>query len=187
MGHHTFDPSKAAKLENPENRYRYISREELLWALDLTGGENVADLGSGTGFYTDVVAPHAEHIYGIDIQEAMHDFYRDKGVPENVELLTSGIEDLPFASDHLDDAVSTMTYHEFASKEALSELARVLNRGGRLVIGDWSANGTGEAGPPLEERFSVSEAVSTIRAAGFDIEFQAERPETFLVVGVCTE
>lgn len=187
MGHHTFDPSKASKLEESERRYRYISREELLWALDLTGDEKVADLGSGTGFYTDVVAPHTEHVYGVDIQETMHDFYREKGVPENVELLTSGIEDLPFASDHLDDAVSTMTFHEFASKGALSELARVLTPGGRLVVGDWSANGTGEAGPPLEERSSVSEAVSALRAAGFDVEFRAERPETFLVVGVCTE
>jgi hypothetical protein len=50
----------------------------------------------------------------------MHDYYRKKGVPENVDLVTSGVDDLPLDSDSLDAAFSTMTYHEFASEQALS-------------------------------------------------------------------
>jgi SAM-dependent methyltransferase len=187
MGHHTFDASKAPKLEDAAARYRYISREELLWALDLTGFEAVADLGSGTGFYTDTIAPHVAHVYAVDIQEAMHDYYREKGVPENTERVTSGVDSLPFATGHLDRAVSTMTYHEFASDQARSELARVLTPGGRLVIGDWSADGTGEDGPPLEERFTMDEVTTALRDAGLEIDFQAARPETFLVVGIYDE
>lgn len=186
MGHHTFDASKAAKLEDA-GRYRYISREELLWALNLTGSETIADLGSGTGFYTDTIAPYVDHVYAVDIQEAMHEYYREKGIPENTELVTSDVGDLPFMSDHLDRAVSTMTYHEFAGDQALSELARVLTPGGRLVIGDWSADGTGEDGPPLEERFTTNEVTTALRDAGFEIDFQATRPETFLVTGVYNE
>lgn len=77
-----------------------------------------------------------------------------------------------------------MTYHEFASNRARSELARVLAPGGRLVIADWSADGTGEDGPPLKERFTTDEVTSVLRDVGFEIDFQATRPETFLVVGV---
>ncbi|AQL42072.1 SAM-dependent methyltransferase [Halorientalis sp. IM1011] len=183
MGHHTFDAGKAAKLEDAAARYQSVSREELLWGLDLTGAETVVDLGSGTGFYTDDIAPHADRVYAVDIQEEMHDHYREKGVPENVELVTSGIEDLPFDDDELDRAVSTMTYHEFATDEALAELARVLASGGRLVVADWSADGTGEDGPPLSERFSEREAATALEDAGFEIEFRATRPETFLIVG----
>lgn len=155
MGYHTFDASKAAKLEDAAARYRHLPPDELLRALDLTGSETVADLGSGTGFYTDTIAPHVDHVYAVDIREALHDFYRDKAIPENTELVPSDVSDLPFASNHLDGAISTMTSHEFASDRVLSELARVLAPGGRLVIGDWSADGAGEDGPPLEERFTT--------------------------------
>jgi ubiquinone/menaquinone biosynthesis C-methylase UbiE len=99
-----------------------------------------------------------------------------------VALVTSGIEDLPFDDGELDAAVSTMTYHEFATDGALAELARVLASGGRLVVADWSADGTGEDGPPLDERFSETEAASALEAAGFGIEFRATRPETFLLI-----
>ncbi|MFB6121486.1 MAG: class I SAM-dependent methyltransferase [Halobacteriaceae archaeon] len=183
MGHHTFDAAKAAKLEDAATRYQYLSREELLWALDPSESETVADLGSGTGFYTDAIAPHVDHVYAIDVQEAMHEYYREKGVPANTELVTSGVGSLSFAAGQLDKAVSTMTYHEFASAEARSELARVLAPGGRLVIGDWSAEGTGEAGPPLDERFTTDDVTAALRDAGFEIDFAATRPETFLVVG----
>ena len=114
----------------------------------------------------------------------MHDYYREKGVPENTGLVTSGVDSLPFASGHLDRAVSMMTYHEVASDQARSELARVLTPGGRLVIGDWSADGPGEDGPPLEERFTMDEVTTALRNADFEIDFQAGRPETFLVVGI---
>lgn len=187
MGYHTFDASKAENLEDASARYRFVSREELLWALELTGSERVADLGSGTGFYTDEVAPHTAHVYAVDVQEAMHEFYREKGVPENTELVTSDVDDLPFASDHLDAAVSTMTYHEFVSDQALSELERVLRPGGRLVIADWAADGSGADGPSLDERFATDEVTSGLRDAGFDIDFVATRPETLLVVGVSNE
>ncbi|RBI58367.1 SAM-dependent methyltransferase [halophilic archaeon] len=184
MGHHTFDATKANKLENAADRYRYVSREELLWALTLDGGETVADLGSGTGFYTDDAAPYADRVYAVDVQDEMHDYYRQKGVPENVALVTADVADLPFEDAHLDAAFSTMTYHEFASEQALSELARVLTPGGRLVIGDWSATGTGDSGPPLEERFTGDEVATALRNVGFEIRFRADRPETLLVVGV---
>jgi ubiquinone/menaquinone biosynthesis C-methylase UbiE len=180
MGHHTFDAEKAEKLEEA-GRYRYLSAEELLWALDLSGEETVADLGSGTGFYTDDVAPSAEHIWGVDVQSAMHEQYREKGVPENVDLVTTDVADLPFDDDGLDAAFSTMTYHEFASDDSLAELARVVRPGGRLVIGDWAASGEGESGPPAAERYALDDAVTALENAGFAIEFEAVRPETFLV------
>lgn len=181
MGFHTFDVSRADKLEDVA-RYRYLSAEELRWAVAADSADVVADLGSGTGFYTDDVAPLAGQVFAVDIQPEMHDYYREKGVPENVELVTSGIETLPFEDDELDAAFSTNTYHEFATEDALTELARVIAPGGRFVIADWSAEGAGEAGPPVDERFSAAEATGALAGAGFEIERSFVRPETFLVV-----
>jgi len=183
MGFHTFDPAGADRLEDP-SRFRFCSREELLTALSVHGDATVADLGSGTGFYTDEVAPHAARVYGVDVQPEMHDRYREKGVPENVTLVTADVSDLPFDDGELDAAFSTMTFHEYVSSEALDELTRTLAPGGRLVTVDWSANGSGEDGPPRDERFGLGDAVSRFADAGLSVVRAEERRETFLCVSV---
>lgn len=182
MGYHTFDVERADTLETAGRRYRFLSAEELLWALSLSPDDTVADLGSGTGFFTDDVAPHADHVYAVDVQAEMHEYYREKGVPETVDLVTSNVSDLPLEDGAVDAAFSTMTYHEFAGDEALAEIRRVLRSGGRLVVVDWTATGTGADGPPLEERYSADEAAAALRTAGFGIEHEAVRPETFLLI-----
>lgn len=183
MGHHTFDPEMAGRLENSARRYRYLSMEELVYLVGPSEDDTVADLGSGTGFYTDDVAPFVGTVYAVDVQEEMHDLYREKegGVPENVELVTAEVSDMPFETDTLDAAYTTMTYHEFASEEALKEIRRVLKEGARFIVADWSSEGTGEAGPPTDERYSKDDAVSTLEDAGFDVRRADERTETFLL------
>ncbi|SEO82304.1 Methyltransferase domain-containing protein [Halogranum amylolyticum] len=181
MGFHTFDVDRAADLEDP-SRYRFCSREELLSLLALDSSTVVADLGSGTGFYTDDVAPYVDTCYAVDVQSEMHDLYREKGLPENVETVTANVDDLPLDDGALDAAFSTMTYHEYASDESLAELHRVLRPGGRLVTVDWSADGEGEDGPPRAERFSLGDAVSTLGDAGFTVTHAETRRETFVCV-----
>ncbi|AGB16110.1 methylase involved in ubiquinone/menaquinone biosynthesis [Halovivax ruber XH-70] len=181
MGFHTFPVDRADGLRDP-GRYRYCSREELLSALPTGTDATVADLGSGTGFYTDDVAPFVGTLYAVDVQQEMHEKYREQGVPENVDLVTAGVDSLPFADDELDGAFSTMTHHEYASEEAFAELARVVRPDGRLVTVDWDADGEGADGPPTDERFSADTAADQLRTAGFSIEAVRERPETFFLV-----
>jgi ubiquinone/menaquinone biosynthesis C-methylase UbiE len=143
----------------------------------------LADLGSGTGFYTDDFAPRVETCYAVDVQEEMHDRYREKGIPENVELVTAEVSDLPFDDGSVDAAVSTMTYHEYATDEAMAELKRVLRPGGRVVAVDWDANGELAGGPPAEGRYDLAHAVELHADHGFVVERAETRPETFLFAG----
>ncbi len=183
MGFHTFDATQADRLEDP-GRYRYCSRDELIAALAVSEADHVLDLGSGTGFYTDDVAAVAGTVSAIDIQAAMHAAYAEKGVPENVERLEAGTDDIPLADNSAAKALSTMTFHELPLEGTIAEVTRVLSPGGRFVVVDWSKNGEGAAGPPLEERYDASAAADTLSAAGFQIERASERPETYLIVGV---
>ncbi|WP_248904605.1 class I SAM-dependent methyltransferase [Halocatena marina] len=178
MGFHTYDIENADALEDFA-RYRYLSVEELLSLFNPSG--TVADLGSGTGFYTDDVAPYAETLYAVDVQDEMHERYREKGVPENVECVTAEVSDLPFDDASLNCAFSTMTYHEFASDAALEELARVVEPDGVIGIADWTSNGTGEDGPPTNERYALADARTALTDAGFEIEYADERHETFVL------
>lgn len=98
-------------------------------------------------------------MYAVDVQAAMHDYYREKGVPENVELRTTEVSDLPLDGDSIDAAFSTMTYHEFASDDILVEIHRVLESEG--VLRRRPATGPGEGGPPLDERFIATDASDT--------------------------
>jgi ubiquinone/menaquinone biosynthesis C-methylase UbiE len=182
MALHTFDVSRADALEDT-SRYRFCSREELHGLVAPNPEMVLADLGSGTGFYTDDFAPYVGTCYAVDVQTEMHDLYREKGVPENVELVTAEISDLPFDDDALDAAFSTMTYHEFATDASLTELARVLRPGGRLVTVDWDGNGEGRGGPSTDERYDLTHAVSLHADHGFTLERAETRPETFVCVG----
>jgi ubiquinone/menaquinone biosynthesis C-methylase UbiE len=179
MGFHTFDVERADALDD-EGRYRYCSREELLSLLDPDPDAVVADLGSGTGFYTDDVAPHVGACHAVDVQAEMHEFYREKGAPDNVEFVTADVASLPFEDGELDAAFSTMVYHEFASEEAFAELARVIRSGGRLVTVDWSKTGDGADGPPTDERFGLGDCAAAVEANGFDVVSATTRRETFV-------
>ena len=186
MGFHTFPIERADKLEDP-SRYRFCSREELVEMLGLEVGADadgdavVADLGSGTGFYSRDVAPFVDTLYGVDIQDEMHERHREEGLAATVELLAAGVDSLPFEDGELDGAFSTMTHHEYATDETMAELARVIRAGGRLVTVDWSATGTGDDGPSMAERFGPDQVVGHLEGAGFSVERVHDRPETFAI------
>jgi ubiquinone/menaquinone biosynthesis C-methylase UbiE len=99
-----------------------------------------------------------------------------------VEFVTADVSSLPFEDDELDAAFSTMVYHEYAAEAAFEELARVVRPGGRVVTVDWSKTGTGEDGPPTDERFGLGDAVSAFETHGFDVTEATNRRETFVCV-----
>lgn len=173
---------KSDHLEDPI-RYRYLSAEEIYALLDPAPDWTIADLGSGTGFYTDEVAPLVDRVYAIDLHKTMQDAYREKGVPENVELVTSNVSDMPFSDAILDAALSLRTFHHGVD-DSLDEIRRVLRPSGRFVVVDWSATGAGERdrGPDREDCFDLATAQSLLLEAGFEIRSACERRETFTIV-----
>lgn len=183
MGFHTFDPSETDRLEDP-SRFRFCSREELLQHLPRGEEIRLLDVGSGTGFYTDELAPFVGDVVALDVQQAMHRQYFDRGMPATVRPVTADAGALPFRPQSFDAAVSTMTFHESATAESLAELHRVLNTGAPAVIVDWSAAGRGESGPPTAERYDAANAREMLSNAGFEVQIATERSETFAAVAV---
>jgi ubiquinone/menaquinone biosynthesis C-methylase UbiE len=180
MGFHVFDADLAENLDDP-SRYRYCSVEELTAPLPRGVGQ-VMDIGSGTGFYTEALRDIASRVLAVDVQPAMHRVHEDRRPHPRVRLLTAAAAALPIADGTVDAAVSTATFHEFAGTDALEELARVIAPGGTVVTVDWSATGDGTTGPPVDERFSLGEALTQFEAAGFTTVSAEERTETFRLV-----
>lgn len=181
MGFHTYPLERADALDDPE-RYRYCSREELVGAvLDGPSGP-VLDLGCGTGFFTLDVAPHVERVLAVDLQPAMLTRLAAKDPSDTVHPVAAAAMRLPIADEVVAVAFSTMTFHEYADEVAHGEVSRVLEPDGRLIAIDWSREGSGETGPPLDERYDLAMAIEQVQAAGFHVVTTASRPETFVLV-----
>jgi len=133
-------------------RGKFALWEELINGLALRGDERLLDMGCGRGAVLLSAAqmlPEGRAI-GVDLwrtadqsgnaEEATLRNARLEGVADRVELHTGDITALPFEAGSFDVVVSSLAIHNIkaaADREtAISEAARVLRPGGRLVVAD---------------------------------------------------
>lgn len=164
-----FSPRKAAVLED-ERRLELLSEDTLSRLLRLEGSEDVADLGSGTGFWAHRVAAWTTgRVYAVEMQPEMQAIHRAKHIPENVELVLAAMDELPLPSGSIDRALSVNTFHEAHGAAGLERLARALRPGGLFVVVDWrKAEEAAAVGPPLAHRLSPEE-IGRLLAPWFDV------------------
>jgi SAM-dependent methyltransferase len=162
--HSPISPHRAELLSDPRRLETQVSDQDLARLLALRGDEDILDLGSGTGFYTDRMAALTSGlVYALDIQPEMHEFYRKRGVPENVRLLLGDITRLDLPAASVDVACSIATWHETGGIVDLPGLVRVLRPSGRLVIVDWRRDAESfEGGPPADIRFTKEQVAASV-------------------------
>lgn len=128
----------------------------ILSELGLRGDETVLDMGCGRGAVLLAAAkllPSGRAI-GVDIWRADQTHNAEsntranaelEGVADRVELHTADMTDLPLADNSVDVIVSSLAVHNIPSRagraQAISEAARVLRPGGRLVLADLAETG----------------------------------------------
>lgn len=110
---------------------------------DIQHGDQVVDLGSGSGTDVFVAAQHVSDtgtVTGLDmtiqqLEKARN--LRDAAGITNVEFENGYIEDLPFEDNSFDVVISNGVINLSAEKDQVfSEAARVLRSGGRLAVSD---------------------------------------------------
>jgi ubiquinone/menaquinone biosynthesis C-methylase UbiE/pimeloyl-ACP methyl ester carboxylesterase len=108
-------------------------------------GEQVLDVGCGTGTLAIEVqrrVGRAGHVAGIDPGTQQIARARAKAARRNlsIDFQIGVIEQLPFPDQTFDVVLSTLMMHHLPGslkRQGLSEIARVLKPGGRLVIADF--------------------------------------------------
>lgn len=95
----------------------------------------VADLGCGSGVFTELLRRHGYQSVGLDISPKLVALGRHKY--PGLELIEGDAENLPFDSASLDGVLLSGLVHHFPDPRRLAgEVRRVLKSGGRFVAFD---------------------------------------------------
>ncbi len=135
MGHQAAD-----WLERPE-REEEEKTTLLIESLKFKPGENVADIGAGTGYLTRRIAPKIlpqGKVFAVEIQQEMLDLLTNKlvrlGITNIVPVLGT-ITDPKLPTNSMDTIIMVDVYHEFDHPWEMTEaMCRALKPGGRLVF-----------------------------------------------------
>ena len=154
----------------------FSSPEKNISQFELAPGMQVADLGSGVGFYSialaKAVGPSGK-VYSVDIQKELllklQEDAANFGI-HNIKLIWGDL-DLERSStlddNSLDRVLIANTLFQIENKETLiQEAKRILVPGGKLLVIDWKSS-YGGLGPKSNDVLKEDVAKSLIESYGF--------------------
>ncbi len=158
---HVMGHQAAGWLERPE-REQEERTDLLLDALKLKPGESVADIGCGTGYFSERMARRVGAdgvVYGVDIQQEMLDLMQRKmrlKQIKNVKSVLGAEADPKLPAESCDLMIMIDVYHEFEfPHEMTRKMIEGLKKGGRLVFVEFRAEDPRVA---IKEVHKMSEA-----------------------------
>jgi ubiquinone/menaquinone biosynthesis C-methylase UbiE len=155
--------------------------EEVIQALTIKPEEQIADLGSGSGYFTfrlaDAVGPSGQ-VYAVDIDADMNAHLakrlQEKGY-KNIEVMLAKPHDPGLPENGVDLIFSTNTYHHLENRPSYFANARkYLRPNGRIAIIDFNGEGLLQQ---LSGHYTPSDVIQReLQEAGYALE----RELTFL-------
>jgi ubiquinone/menaquinone biosynthesis C-methylase UbiE len=144
-----------------------------------TSGENILDIGGGSGVWTGILQEEGIHMntYALDLSLSMLKERRESDV-----CACGDMENLPFKDGSFDRVFFFASLHHVENiKRALAEAKRVVRVGGHIVLSEPTSlrlllrGKTIEAVDGVEFCFSVSHLLRTLRLAELKIVYSYHR------------
>lgn len=121
-----------------------IVGERLCEALDMQAGSRVLDVAAGNGNATLAAARRFTKVTSTDYVDALLERGRERAAAERltIDFREADAEALPFADGVFDVALSTFGVMFTPNQpKAAAELVRVVRRGGKIGLANWTADG----------------------------------------------
>jgi len=160
-----------------DGREVWDRRDDIIRHLGLRPGLKIADIGSGTGFFTALMAAavgDSGRVYAVDIAprfvEASVQRARDRGM-NNVVGVVNDQHGVRLSPDSVDLAFTSDTYHHFEyPRSMLRSIHEALRPGGELVLIDFKRiPGVSNPWVLRHVRAGEAEVAAETQAAGFEL------------------
>ena len=142
-------------------------------------GQEIADLGAGSGFYTLAAAKalaSTGRVYAIDAQKELLSKIKNEANKQglyNVEVIWGDIEKVGGAKlrdSSIDLALLCNVLFQLENKENIvNEIKRILKPNGKLLVVDWF-DSTGGVGPKSSSIIKKPEAIKKFEKGGFHLD-----------------
>jgi len=133
---------------------------EVLDFLDgLPARSRILDVGCGNGRHLKALVARGHHGIGVDFSRELLTIGREGIPPADVRWIEADATRLPLRDRSVDAALCIAVLHHLPTREdrmaTLSEIARVLLEGGRVLISVWDRDHPRFLGLPLDPRGDV--------------------------------
>ena len=158
--------------EDPE-RKSWQNPQLVIEKLGDISGKTIADIGAGTGYFTFRLAPFAQKVIAIDIDNRFLSYIEDKRdespeeIYEKIEIRLSKPEDPLLKHSETDIVLIVNTFHFINNRiDYLKKVKQGIRDGGKLVIVDFKG-GNMPVGPSEDTKISPSMVVDEVMKSGF--------------------
>ena len=171
--HHGFGDAQAwTKVFDDPARDAWQKPHEVIQALGLAPNAVVADIGSGTGYFSVRLAHFVPdgRVYGIDTEPDMVKYLADRAKREGLANITSvkGIPDDPRLPEKADVVLVVDVFHHITAREHyFRKLRESLKPGGRVAIIDFTESS--QMGPPKSARIAPDRVKTELNKAGYTL------------------
>lgn len=130
------------------DRNEWQHPEEVIRSLGLQAGDQVADLGSGSGYFTVRLASavgSTGKVYAVDVDREMNDYVVKRAQEEgynNVEVILAEYDDPLLPESGVDLIFTCNTYHHLENRvQYFTNARKYLRPNGRVAIVDFNGEG----------------------------------------------
>ncbi len=170
---HSFgDAEKWAQVFDDPKRDAWQKPHEVIQALALKPDAVIADIGSGTGYFSVRFARMVPkgRVYGVDTEPDMVRYLAARAKRESLTNITSvaGAPDDPRLPEKADLILMVDVYHHIENRERyFRRLRDSLKPGGRIAVIDFRMDAAN--GPPKSVRIAPDRVKSELKSAGYTL------------------